>query len=412
MKLSKFVFILFLSFFSSLLLAQDIEIKSLQAYPNNSQTKLPILLMSEKSKDKLTIEFDVKANEQPNLIAVFRFSDRNWKPYDNLFLANDGKDRGYKFSASILPNTVEEANYHYKGVFPTKKDFVSFPFSGNWIFYITDYSDTSLIYATGKFYVVFNDVLLNSSLIEDQMEGTDLFPTDLNKVFNVTTKFDLPEDFFPGYVSEVRIVENQKINYPFIINRKFNTLKRQYYWDANRKFTFTARDIQPGNEYRQLNLMDVNRFNSKNVSAQYDGIEYSRFFQQGNKDFNGGKVLKNFNDRYATYLNVNFLFRTPEENFGDVYLVGAFNNWTAQDTFKMKKNNDLYSLIVPLKRGIYDYQYVAAVGNSKGEINYDWLVFEGNSWETTNDYHIFLYYNDPDLGGYDRIIGYSLITSK
>ena len=412
MKFSQLLFISCFTFFSINVFSQTIDIKSLQSYPNNSQTKLPILLMGKNSNDKLTIEFDVKSEYQPNLIVVFRFCDKNWIPYDNLFLANQGQDRGYKFSASILPNTVEEANYHYKGRFPTKKDFVSFPYSGNWRFYITDFSDTTLVYAEGKFYVIYNEVSLFSSIKEERMEGTDLFPTDLNKVFNVTTKFILPEDFFPEYVAEVRIVENHKINYPYTIDRQFNTLKRQYYWDANRKFTFTARDIQPGNEYRQVNLMDVNRFNSKEVSAQYDGIEYSRFFQQGEQDLNGGEILRNFKNRYATYLDVEFSLRTPDDLYDDVYLIGAFNNWTIFDSYKMNKSDDLYTISIPLKRGIYDYQYAAAVGNSKGEIYYDWLVFEGNSFETSNEYHIFLYYNEPDLGGYDRIIGYSLSKSK
>jgi len=412
MKLFYLVFFLYLSIFSFTLFPQNIIIKSLQAYKNNDQTKLPILLINKKNHDKITIEFDVKANYQPNLIAVFRFCDRNWKPYNNLFLANFGKDRGYKFNTTILPNTVEEANYHYKGIFPTKRDFVSFPFSGNWRFYITNYSDTSLVYAAGKFYVVYTDVNLNSSITEDQIEDTDIFPTELRNVFNVTTKFNLPSDFFSGYVNEVRIIENHKINYPYIINRNYNTLKRQYYWDANRKFAFTARDIQPGNEYRQLNFMDVNRFNSKDVSAQYDGMEYSRFFEQGESDLNGGEILKKFNNRYATYLNVNFSLRTPEDSYGDIYLVGAFNNWKIQKSFLMNKDSDLYTLTVDLKRGIYDYQYVNAIENNKGEINYDWLVLEGNSWDTTNEYHIFLYYNEPDLGGYDRIIGYSLIKSR
>lgn len=412
MKFFLFVFIFCLPFFSFMVFPQTIKIKSLQAYPNNSPDKLPILVMSKNRNDKITIEFDVQANDQPNLIAVFRFSDKNWKPYDNLFLANQGGDRGYRFSTSILPNTVEEANYHYKGRFPTKKGFVSFPFSGNWRYYITDYSDTSLVYAEGKFYVVYNKVPLSSSIKEDYLEGTDLFPTELNKVFNITTKFYLPKDFFPGYVDEVRIIENQKINYPYTIDRKFNTIKRQYYWNADRKFTFTARDIQPGNEYRQVNLMNVNRFNSKDVSAQYRGIEYSRFFQQGKKDLNGGEILKNFRNSFATYLNVKFSFRAPDDLYGDVYLVGAFNNWTILDSYLMNKNYDLYTLTIPLKRGIYDYQYIDAVDNGKGKINYDWLVFEGNSFETSNEYHIFLYYNEPDLGGYDRIIGYTLIKSK
>lgn len=412
MKNKLFLFTLFIFFNSVLSFSQDIVIKSLQVYKNNNQTQLPVIIFAKDFQDKLTIEFDVKSDDPPNLMAVFKFCDRNFYLYQNLFLANNGKDRGYNLNYSILPNTVEEANYHYKGVFPTKKDFVSFPFSGNWIFYITETNDTSKVYASGKFYVVFPEVLLNSSIVTDKLEGTDLFPTDLKNTFNVTTNFEIQNELYPGYISEVRIIENHKIYYPIIIDRVYNTLVRQYYWDANRKFTFTARDIKPGNEYRQLNFMDVNRFNSKDVSAQYDGIEYSRFFQQGDKDINGGEILKKFNNKYADYLNVNFTFRSPEKNYGDIYLVGSFNNWLVSNNYKMNRDDDLYSIKLNLKRGIYDYQYVAAVGNNKGNISYDWQIFEGNSWDTTNEYHIFLYYNDPELGGYDRIIGYTLVKSK
>jgi len=412
MKNKLFLFTLFILFNSVLSFPQDIVIKSLQVYKNNDQTQLPVIVFAKDLQDKLTIEFDVKSNDPPNLMVVFKFCDRNFYPYKNLFLANIGKDRGYNLNYSILPNTVEEANYHYKGEFPTKKDFVSFPFSGNWIFYITENSDTSKVYASGKFYVVFPEVILNSSITTDKLEGTELFPTDLKNTFNITTNFEIQNELYPGYISEVRIIENHKIYYPIIIDRIYNTLVRQYYWDANRKFTFTARDIKPGNEYRQLNFMDTNRFNSKDVSAQYDGIEYSRFFKQGAKDINGGEILIKFNDKFADYMNVNFTFRAPEKNYGDIYLVGAFNNWLISNNYKMNRDVDLYSIKLSLKRGIYDYQYVAAVENRNGKISYDWQILEGNSWDTKNEYHIFLYYNDPDLGGYDRIIGYTLVKSK
>ena len=69
-------------------------------------------------------------------------------------------------------------------------------------------------------------------------------------------------------------------------------------------------------------------------------------------------------------------------------------------------------MTIPLKRGIYDYQYVTGeiTGNTVEDI--DWYTLEGNSWETTNFYYVFLYYNDTDLGGYDHIIGYAKIYSK
>ena len=66
-----------------------------------------------------------------------------------------------------------------------------------------------------------------------------------------------------------------------------------------------------------------------------------------------------------------------------------------------------------LRRGIYDYQYVTGVWDSRMEqvVNQDWLVLEGNDWRTTNTYTVFVYYNDPRFGGFDRIAGYGRAQS-
>jgi len=40
------------------------------------------------------------------------------------------------------------------------------------------------------------------------------------------------------------------------------------------------------------------------------------------------------------------------------------------------------------------------------------LVLEGNTWNNKKVYDIFLYYNEPSLGGYERIIGYIKLPDK
>jgi hypothetical protein len=40
------------------------------------------------------------------------------------------------------------------------------------------------------------------------------------------------------------------------------------------------------------------------------------------------------------------------------------------------------------------------------------VQLEGNFWETENVYNIFIFYQDPDFGGFDRIIAYQKLTSK
>ena len=388
--------------------AQDVKIKSLEVYPVGEKPDIPVIT----SNKKLAIEFDVQAEFEPTLNIVFRFCDKGWNPTSNIFLLNQNKNQLQLFDFIRLPFTVEEAQYHFKGYFPDKNDYIEFPFSGKWRFYITDQQDTSVVYATGRFYIIKNEVSLNSILKRDQLEDKTYWPVEIAKVFNITTNFNLPQDFFPDFVDRVEIIQNQEIYYPVIINRNDNTLKRQFKWDANRKFTYIARDIQAGNEYRQVNLMDVNYYNKKDVKAQRDGLEFSRFFLNSQPDMNGAKVYMNFNNSYATYLNVTFSIRPPDDVYGDIYLVGAFNNWKLSNDYKMTEDAGIYSITIPLKRGIYDYQYVVA-DNIDGKIeNADWIKLEGNTWNNQKVYNIFLYYNEPNFGGYERIIGYTKLPKE
>jgi hypothetical protein len=396
-------------FIQGLLSAQDPEIRTLQAYAGKNETTLPVVSEDE-NFNYLTIEFDIKSEFLPNLNLVFRFCDRNWRPYDNLFLRNTGQNAAYNLDVKRLPVTVEEAEYHFRGVFPNNYDEVEFPFSGNWMFYITDSNDTSIVHASGRFYVVYKDIKLATSLKHEKLEDENFHPVELAKVFNVTTAFTLPDELHPSNLSHVEIVENQRIYEPFIIDRGFNTNRRNYYWNGDREFTFTARDIRPGNEYRKTDIRDSRIFSSKDVRAQFDGIEYPRFFKSAPPDMNGG-FISGRSDVYPTYLNVTFEIR-PDNDYGSIFLTGAFNNWLILPEYEMKDVGGVYTKTIMLKRGAYDYQYVAAdVVNGRIQ-DEDWYILEGNSWETTNVYHVFVYYTDPQYGGYDRIIGYAVQLNK
>jgi len=383
--------------------AQQIQIKSLEIYSSDDRLALPVIT----HKNKLVIEFDVKSEFEPSLNIVFRFCDKGWTPTRNIFLLNQNRNSFFLFNFNRLPVTVEEADYHFKGSFPDKDGFIELPFSGKWRFYITDLHDTSLVYAEGRFFVVGNHVSLHSTIKRDQLENKTYWPVELVKVFNIKTDFILPEDFYPTYVDRLEIIQNRNIFYPIVIERNSNSLVRQFKWDADRKFTYIARDIQAGNEYRLVDIRDFNFFAKKNVKAQRDGLEFSRFFLNAGSDLNGNKIYIDSKDPYATYLNVTFSIRPPDENNSDIYLVGAFNNWQLLSEYKLNNENGIFSITIPLKRGIYDYQYVIADENNGEIIDADWLILEGNTWNNEKVYDIFLYYNEPNFGGYERIIGYT-----
>lgn len=390
--------------------SQDFTIKSLNVYTDSDPTSLPVLV----GNSKLVIEFDVQGEYYPNMNIVFRFCDRGWTPTKNVFLLNSQYSTYYFLDFEELPlNVIDDARYHHKSTYPDDRDQVQFPFSGKWRFYLTDTQDTSIVYATGKFFVINNDVELGVKVKRDELEDKSYWPVELAKAINITTDFYLPDDFHPAFVDKIEIVDDQRIYYPIIIDRKTNTLFRFYKWDASRNFTFTARDIPAGNEFRQVDIRDKNLFIGKDVKAQIDGLEYSRFFLNPlNKDLNGGKIYTNYRDEFSTYLNVTFSIRPPEENFKGIFLVGAFNDWKLSSDYKMNESGGIYSITIPLKRGIYDYQYVAADVENSEIINTDWLVLEGNTWLNSKQFDIFLYYNEQDKGGYERIIGYKRVKSQ
>jgi hypothetical protein len=410
MNYKKLFLILLCLFPASFTLSQKVELKSLRVYSAQDETSLPVIVQSENSN--IAIEFDLESEFIPNLNIVFRFCDKDWNPTNNIFLLNIGKNIAYFLELKTLPTTVEKARYHFRGEFPGNYEDVEFPFSGKWMFYITESDDSTKVYGSGKFYVIQDDVALRVNVKREQLEDKVYFPSDLAKIFNITATFNLPDEMFPVFVDHLEIVENHKIHQTVIVDRGFNTNRRQFYWDGNRKFSFTARDIYPGNEYRQVDSRDINVFNSKNVKAQFDGIEYSRFFKKAPKDLNGGSIFTNFKNEFATYLNVTFSIRPPDEIFGNIFLTGTFNNWQLLPDYEMTDDYGLYTKTIELKRGIYDYQYVVADVINNTIKNDDWLVLEGNTWDTSNVYHVFLYYKDQNYGGYDRIIGYSKIISR
>ncbi len=406
----KTAFLVTALFFSSISFSQDFVVKSLNVYTTDNLTSLPVLT----GDNKLVIEFDVQGEYIPNMNVVFRFCDYGWTPTKNIFLLNSQYSTAFFLDFEELPiMVVDDARYHHKSVYPDKNDQVRFPYSGKWRFYLTDTQDSSIVYATGKFFVVINDVELSVKLKRDELEDKSYWPVELAKSINVRTDFYLPDEFFPSFVNRVEIVENQRLFDPVNIDRNSNTLFRFYKWDADRSFSFTARDIPAGNEFRQVDIRDHNLFSAKDVRAQLDGTEYSRFFLNPlNKDLNGGKIFSDYKDEYSTYLNVTFSIRPPDDINRDIFLVGAFNDWKLLPGYRMQESNGIYSLTIPLKRGIFDYQYIAA-DIVNGEIkNPDWLVLEGNTWLNSKEYDIFLYYIEQENGPYERIIGYKRITQN
>jgi len=402
-----FIFIfLFLQQFST---AQNIGIKSLRIYSSEDEREFPIIDLSDPNHREITIEFDVQSQFVPNINLEFRFCDSQWNPYDNAFLTNPMYNTEHSLLFDRLPSTVTGARFHYSGKFPNNN--ITFPFSGKWRFFLVDTQNRDLIYGSGKFFVVRPEVKLNVQFGKEGSEGDLPDLAALRRTFVISSDFTLPDSLFPANVMQVEIIANRKFNYPIIIDRNSYTTDRFYEWNASNKFSFTARNIRPGNEYRQTDTRDIGKYNSSTVNAKFGDIETSNFFTRGRRDFNGGSFLLNYRNENADYMNVVFKLRSPDNIKSPIFLVGSFNDWTVTPEYEMYDDNGLMNIPVQLKRGVYDYQYVTADVTNNNIENIDWEILEGNFWETQNDYSIFLFYKTEEKGGYDKIIGYKKIKS-
>jgi hypothetical protein len=87
---------------------------------------------------------------------------------------------------------------------------------------------------------------------------------------------------------------------------------------------------------------------------------------------------------------------------------GGLSNWKIRPDFKLHYNPQVNGYVgtILLKQGVYDYHYVVV---RDGSVYEDEL--EGSFYQTTNDYLVFVYYQDQ-APYYWRVVGYRKVGYK
>lgn len=403
--MKKIILFVLLSFVS-IIAEDDYEIKSLRVYQENNETSFPISIFGS----KISIEFDIKSDDTPTWEIHFMLCDKNWEPYMSSLLVDEMYNTARNLWFDVLPFRGDRAMYHYKGSFPNEN--VRFPFSGKWMFFIQDAYNSDIIYGEGKFYVV-NEVATNlgTSLTKERLEGANPVPAVFGEVFNLKVSVKLPDSLFAYRIEEVEIIENKKIEFPIAIGKTYDNQYQYYEIDDVNSYSFFVKDLQPGGAYRQVNLMSRTKHSPPKTKAHFDGIETSNKFKPSGADMYGASKLMNSKNEYSEYMDVEFSLRPPKGYYQNIFVVGAFTDWDFYPEFMMKENDGLFTTTVELKRGTYDYQYVAVDVINNYIENINWLELEGNSWSTKREYYVFLFYKTEELGSYDKIIAYKRIRS-
>ncbi len=187
-------------------------------------------------------------------------------------------------------------------------------------------------------------------------------------------------------------------------------------------FHFNSENNFPGaNEFRYFDLrsIDYRGMNVANVSKENDrvlaflgmdkprgGLAYSELIN----DLNGSYYLVNSDpgdsQMQSEYADVIFELLT-DPIVGDVYVTGQFNNYRLDLNNKLQydPNRRSYRGKVLLKQGYYDYMYW--VDSPDLSINH----FEGNHFQTRNNYEILVYYRNP-ANNFDELVGYKNLKTN
>jgi hypothetical protein len=128
-------------------------------------------------------------------------------------------------------------------------------------------------------------------------------------------------------------------------------------------------------------------------------------------DINGRYLIKN-DDMSDPHLESDYFtihFTVPVDaplGNGDLYVFGQLTNWKMNKDFRLKYNPDElnYELSIPLKQGLYNYQYLWRSKNDK-EGRTDRT--EGNHSEAENEYMVLVYFKDISNFSH-RLVGYKL----
>jgi len=382
-----------------------------QLYPLNDEQgaflQYPVIEVGDPG---LVLVFDVMEDDSEYLYAKYISCNADWTKsnlQDLQFITvyNEFPINNYSYSSNTHTNYV-----NYSTTLPTPDK------SGNYIVEVYRNSHPEDALFTQRFLVVnqqceFEVQIKNTAVVSRFRQDQQL---------NMEIKYPEIENVNP--MREFKVVLLQNHNW----NTAIRGLEPTQFLPYENKLIyqqFSGENTFPGlNEYRYFDLrsVDYRGMNVANVRKEPDqvvaflGIDKSRgdlAYTQINSDLNGGYYLQNTdpNDSQLQSEYVKVFFELMNDSIdGQVYVTGRFNNWniTPENQLHYDTQTGSYKGYTWLKQGYYNYFYWAVDKN-----NHPYYMFEGNHYQTQNDYEVLFYYRNP-FYNYDELIGYRLISSR
>ncbi|MCC7503844.1 MAG: DUF5103 domain-containing protein [Saprospiraceae bacterium] len=365
------------------------------------------------SNGALVLEFDHLGGEIKDYLYTIQHCTSDWQPsdlVDNEYIDGYNEDRILEFQNSL--NTLTPY-VRYTLRLPNAN--MRWTKSGNYLLKIYDNDDDRRLVLTRRFLVVESLWGIDAQFVRPAK--VDKFDTHHEIDFTINYRnfrIQNPQQDVKAYVM-------QNFRWDNIIGPlpPFAQRETKLVYDYQDRVVFPA-----GREWR---FFDMRAFDSrgegvKRISEKDDYYEVTLYTDQSRgtasylfrADLNGRYAIDNrqYNQTIdeCDYARVLFsLTQNQPIDDADVYVFGELSDWRLRPEFKMEYLAEAKAYVVEplLKQGYYNYEYVV-VDRKSGKI--DESEFEGNWYETRNDYIILVYYR-PFGDRYDRLMSSVTLVS-
>lgn len=381
-------------------------IKSLQIRNAGAYPSYPIIPLN--STNFLSYSFDDLSNlDEDYVIKVFHCTF-DWKISD---LQSSEYLRGFP----ELPITEFEPSFN--SAMPYVNHKFNFPndmmvplISGNYIIQVAPDDDLDNPIFTSRI-IIYEQViryraqLKESSVISNRNSHQEL---DFDVVYNgyqVSRPYDDIENVvlqnfnWDNSISDLEpvFVKNSEISYDYGEENNFSGNNEYRFFS-----TVNISGITPSMHSLQINATNL----VPEIELKHDEFKSYKLYTHLpdiNGDFKINSLLGFDDELEAEYCQVTFVLKkdTPMSNAQKIHVIGGFNFNQLTSTSQMQYNYKLkrYELTTLIKQGYYNYTYALV---EDGQLDLSFV--EGSHFQTENDFHIFTYDTNPNLG-YHRVIG-------
>ena len=384
-------------------------IKAVQCYNAQKEQSQPVITLN--TSDQLAFSFDDLRGGSKNYWYTIEHCTYDWQPsglsvLDYLEGLNEDRIIDYAYSAKTLQKYT-----HYSLKLPNEN--IKPKISGNYLLKVYEDGDVKKPVISQRFYIT--DKLVG--IVNEVTPSNEVALRFSNQKINMSISHQMP---IQNPYNDIKVVVMQNANpMTAILNTKPTYVKpgSMVYNDINgndfpgsyefRKFD--SRSLR----YKGDHVQDIFTDTTNNILLFQDVNGTTPKFAQQN-DENGAFFIRNQdnrdNDTESDYAHVQFVLNVPPPAAaGDIYVVGAFNNYTLSEENKLvyEPSKKKFYASIYLKQGLYDYQYVWKDKTSGKTSN---TLFEGSFFETENNYQTFVYYRKPG-SRWDELIGYNLMST-